>query len=168
MIEGKIVKLRGLKKEDKALIYEWVNRKDLRDKMGTVWPVSECEHDQWFENMCLSKEPKIFAIEFDGRCIGTIGLKEFDRINGNVEMYVRIGDDSARGKGCGRDAVVALSDYCFEHLNFHKTYMHVHASNESAIRCYEAAGFTCEGRLKEHNFVNGHYEDVLVMGRIRK
>jgi hypothetical protein len=39
MIEGKIVKLRGLKKEDKALIYEWVNRKDLRDKMGTIWPV---------------------------------------------------------------------------------------------------------------------------------
>ena len=31
MISGKIVELRGISKQDAPLIYEWVNREDMRD-----------------------------------------------------------------------------------------------------------------------------------------
>ena len=166
MIKGEVVTLRGLIKEDEKLIYEWVNRSDLRDKMGTVYPISECEHEKWFEKMCCCNDPKMFAIEYESKCIGTIGLKEFDHINSTVELFVRIGDDSARNKGCGSDAVSTLVKYCFDHLNIHKVYLNVYASNVGAIRCYEKAGFSREGLLKEHHYINGEYEDVVVMGII--
>ena len=41
MISGKYVEIRGIVKEDAPLIYEWVNREDLRDLTGTLYPVSE-------------------------------------------------------------------------------------------------------------------------------
>lgn len=36
-----------------------------------------------------------------------------------------------------------------------------------AIKCYENAGFTVEGELKDHHFSNGKYENVLIMSEIR-
>lgn len=168
MIQGEIVKLRGLLKEDKDLIYKWANRSDLRDKMGTVYPISECEHEKWFEKMSCSDDPKIFAIEYEEKCIGTIGLKGFDTVNSLVELFIRIGDDNVRNKGCGKDAVKTLVKYCFEHLNIHKVYLNVYSSNIAAINCYKSVGFVEEGCLKSHHFIHGKYEDVIVMGIVRE
>ncbi|MBR1650008.1 MAG: GNAT family N-acetyltransferase [Lachnospiraceae bacterium] len=168
MIKGEKVILRGLLKKDKELIYEWANHKEMRDRTGTVYPVSECEHENWFEKMCCSNDPKIFAVEYKDKCIGTIGLKGMDRVNSVVELFIKIGDDTVKNMGCGTDAVKTLVNYSFGHLNFHKVYLTVYASNEPAIRCYEKAGFIKEGCLKQHHFNNGKYEDVIIMGIIRE
>lgn len=66
----------------------------------------------------------------------------------------------------GTDAVNTLVNFCFMHLNMHKIYLHVFESNKRAINCYKKAGFTIEGKLHEHHFAKGKYEDVLVMGRV--
>ncbi len=167
MIQGEKVIIRGLKAEDKELIYKWVNQKDIRDLTGTVYPVSECEHDNWFEKMCLDTEQKVFSIEWEGKCVGTIGLKNIDRINSVAEIYVRIGDPETRNHGLGTDAVKTFTDYCFNHLNFHKIALSVYASNQGAIKAYEKAGFVKEGILRQHHYHDGKYEDVIVMGKIR-
>ncbi|MFR0818984.1 MAG: GNAT family N-acetyltransferase [Mediterraneibacter gnavus] len=70
-------------------------------------------------------------------------------------------------KGFGSDAVITFTDFCFTRLNLHKVYLHVFESNKRAIRCYEKAGYKVEGRLVEHHFSNGKYEDVLVMGKTK-
>lgn len=57
-------------------------------------------------------------------------------------------------------------NFCFQHLNLHRIYLHVFESNKRAIRCYEKAGFAIEGTLRDHHFAKGKYEDVLIMGRI--
>ena len=67
----------------------------------------------------------------------------------------------------GTDAVETLVNYCFRHLNFHKIYLHVFESDIMAIKCYENAGFTVEGELKDHHFSNGKYENVLILSKIR-
>ena len=41
------------------------------------------------------------------------------------------------------------------------------ATNERAIRCYQALGFVQEARLRRHVFVDGEYVDELVMGLLR-
>lgn len=41
MISGKIVKIKGISKQDAPLIYEWVNKENLRDLTGTLYPISE-------------------------------------------------------------------------------------------------------------------------------
>lgn len=167
MISGKIVELRGITKEDAPLIYEWVNKEELRDLTGTLYPVSEYEHEKYIQNITLAQDKKLFAIYKDGKCIGTIGLKYMDYVSRNAELFISIGEISEESHGIGTDAVNTLVDYCFSHLNFHKIYLHVFESNTRAVNCYKNAGFTVEGEMKEQHFSKGRYESVLIMSKIR-
>ena len=169
MISGEKIYLKGIMKEDVPMIYKWVNQEGLRDLTGTLYPVSEMEHEKWIVNLLASPDRKLFMIccaETD-RKIGTIGLRNFNWINRNAELFISIGEvDDYTSKGYGSDAVRTFVKYCFEHINLHKIYLHVFASNGRAIRCYEKAGFREEGLLKDHHFSRGCYENVMVMSRI--
>lgn len=171
VISGEKTYLIGITKEDTPLIYKWVNQESLRDLTGTVYPVSEFEHSNWVEKQVTSGDRKLFMIccAQTGKKIGTIGLRNFDWINRNAELFISIGEcEEYVSKGYGSDAVKTFVRYCFEHLNLHKVYLHVFASNQRAIRCYEKAGFQTEGLLKEHHFSRGEYETVLVMSILSK
>lgn len=102
MIVGQKIELRGIEKKDAPLIYDWVNQAELRDLTGTVYPVSEYEHEKWISSVTCSDNRKIFSIYRDDRCVGTIGLKNIDYINSNAELFVSIGDQSSRNLGGGR------------------------------------------------------------------
>lgn len=91
MISGKIVELRGISKQDAPLIYDWVNKEEYRDLTGTLYPVSEYEHEKWIQNVTLSGNQKLFAVYHDNKCIGTIGLKNIDDTNRNAELYISLG-----------------------------------------------------------------------------
>ena len=166
MISGKKTYLKGIEKTDLPIIYRWTNREDLRALTGTLYPVSEFEHQTWVEKQVTSGDRKLFMIycrETDCR-IGTIGLRNLDWINRNAELFISIGEtEEYVSKGYGCDAVKTLVKYCFAHINLHKIYLHVFESNKRAIRCYEKAGFQIEGLLREHHFSGGAYEAVLVM-----
>ena len=84
MIVGQKIELRGIEKKDAPLIYDWVNQAELRDLTGTVYPVSEYEHEKWIASVTCSDNRKIFAIYRDDRCVGTIGLKNIDYIKLNI------------------------------------------------------------------------------------
>ena len=92
MITGKIVELRGICKKDAPLIFEWVNREDIRDLTGTLYPISEYEHEKWMQNVTMSENHKLFAVYHDNKCIGTVGLKNIDQINSNAELYISLGE----------------------------------------------------------------------------
>lgn len=176
MIEGEKVLICGLSKESSIKILKWVNDPELKQYTGTIFPVSEFEHENWIRNRAESKTDKLFLIKEkkSNIDIGTIGLKNIDYINSNAEIYISIGNNeflsqnhSGGGKGYGTDAVLTFSNFCFDRLNLHKVYLKVFESNKRAIRCYEKAGFKIEGRLIEHHFTNGRYNDVFVMGKTR-
>ncbi len=171
MISGEITVIKGVTKESASLIYEWVNREDLRSLTGTVYPVSEYEHEDWVKKTVTSTDKKLFLIcdKQSGESIGTIGLKNFDNVNRNAELFISIGNtdflsSAGNKRGYGTDAVSALVKFCFNRLNLHKVYLRVYESNTRAIRCYEKVGFKREGMLREHHFSNGKYEDVVFMG----
>ena len=166
MITGQKTIIRGIKKEDANDIYEWVNIEENRKFTGTQYPVSEYEHEKWFNTVTTLDNVKVFLVldKTNGKKLGTIGLKHFDFTNRNVELFINLGISG----GYGSDAVVTMSEYCFRHLNYHKVYLYVYESNKRAIRCYEKAGFTIEGKLIDHHFNNYNYENVFIMAKMRK
>lgn len=166
MITGSKTIIRGLTKEDSSNIYEWVNIEELRQLTGTLYPISEYEHEEWIKKVTLSENTKLFLVQDkeSGRKLGTIGLKNFDLTNRNVELFISL----AISGGFGSDAVGALTDYCFRHLNMHKVYLKVFESNKRAIACYEKTGFIKEGILLEHHYSVYNYEDVIIMSKLNK
>lgn len=108
-----------------------------------------------------------FAIEAEGKLIGSCGLFEIDETARNCELGIGIGDKEYWGRGYGRDAVKVLLDYAFRLRNFRRVWLEVHAGNERAIRAYKARGFVEEGRLREHAWLDGRYVDMMLMGVLR-
>ncbi len=110
---------------------------------------------------------RTFAIEADGVFIGDCGLFNADHRGGTAEVGIGIGDRNYWGRGYGREALTLLADYGFRMQNLRKLCLTVHGSNERAIRSYRAVGFVEEGRLREHVWSGGRYEDLVLMGLFR-
>ncbi len=55
----------------------------------------------------------------------------------------------------------------FEKLNLNRIYLGVNAENKSGVRAYEKSGFTREGVLRQEQYRNFRYYDVIRMGILR-
>ncbi len=166
MITGEKIIIKGITRNSATDIYNWVNIEELRNLTGTLYPVSEYEHEKWIEKQVTSQDRKLFLIcdKVTAKGIGIIGLKNIDWQSRNSEIFITIGEEEFRGGGYGVDAVKTLVRYCFTHLNLHKIYLRVFESNISAIHCYKKAGFLIEGTLIDQHFCNGKYENIIIMG----
>ena len=54
----------------------------------------------------------------------------------------------------------------FENLNLHRLWLRVFKNNQRAIRSYEKAGFTLEGKFREAQYLEGKYVDVMIMSML--
>lgn len=70
-----------------------------------------------------------------------------------------------RGRGVGRQLVEATVAAARQ-AGLSRVELEVFSSNTHAIRLYERCGFAHEGRRRRGRIIDGHVEDVLVMGRL--
>jgi ribosomal protein S18 acetylase RimI-like enzyme len=70
----------------------------------------------------------------------------------------------ARGQGLASRLLDAAQDMA-RNRGYRKLILQVLSSNLVAQRCYERAGFTCEGRIVGLFFLNGSYVDDLWYGK---
>lgn len=94
MIVGDKVLICGLTHDSVSEIYEWINQPELKELTGTVYPVSEFEHESWVERRALSSTDKLFLIKEKDTStdIGTIGIKNIDWVNRNAELFISLGN----------------------------------------------------------------------------
>jgi RimJ/RimL family protein N-acetyltransferase len=171
MLKGEKVTLRALQRED--LRREWEFHNDVEFELltgGDPWePQSLARLEARFDDELDKGErdgPQ-FAIEADGKYIGSCGLFDFDTFARTCRLGIGIGDPDYRGQGYGRDALRVVLDYAFQLRNVRKVWLDVNGNNERAIRAYRACGFVEEGRLREHVWSNGDYIDLVQMGLLR-
>ena len=55
----------------------------------------------------------------------------------------------------------------FENLNLHRLWLRVFETNLRAVRSYEKAGFTKEGKFRQAQFIDGIYVDVMIMSVLK-
>jgi diamine N-acetyltransferase len=166
MIYGELTRLRALTVEDLPKLVVWRNDPEVKALLGGwSFPVSYEEERAWFERTRSDTSTHRLAIERldTGEYIGNIGLYQIDWKNRKAEYAIMIGDKASWRQGFGLDASQALLNFAFKELNLHRIFLYVLAHHERAIRLYEKAGFTVEGRLREDNFRDGAYRDTLVM-----
>lgn len=73
------------------------------------------------------------------------------------------------GQGLGRAFVRALVDFGFKTLNARKLWLDASGENLRAQRTYARAGFTLEGRQRQHWFrpITGQTVDLMLYGMLR-
>jgi RimJ/RimL family protein N-acetyltransferase len=107
-----------------------------------------------------------FVIDVDGAAVGSVSLFEFDELARHAEVGIAVAAE-ARGKGIGTAAIAQIVEFAFVRCNLRRLHLQAIASNLPAIRAYERAGFVTEGRQREHAWVRGRYEDIVIMGVMR-
>jgi RimJ/RimL family protein N-acetyltransferase len=86
----------------------------------------------------------------------------------NASFRVFIGDKLSWDRGIGTDCARLMLRYGFEKLNLNRIWLGVNAANERAVRAYEKAGFVREGLLRQEQFRNARYYDVVRMAVLRE
>ncbi|KAA1471815.1 acyl-CoA N-acyltransferase [Dentipellis sp. KUC8613] len=94
---------------------------------------------------------------------------------GKVSLHIRVAKDREGeatitfkrrfwGKGYGAEAMRWLVDQGFRTLNLHRVALGVFGSNLRAIALYKKVGFVEEGRKRKGTFVQGKWEDLILLG----
>lgn len=168
LLKGSKVRLTALNEDDAFTISRWYSDIDfLRyfDKIPAI-PKSERQLKEWIVKVQSSDNNYSFAVRLndDEEIIGYAELSNIQWWNSTATLGIGIGDNSIRGKGCGRESVELLLDFAFKELNLHRIQLNVMCYNEKAINLYEKLGFKREGTYREFIHRDGKRWDMYLYG----
>lgn len=172
MLFSQRLRLRPIQRSDLPFFVEWLNDPEVRQFITVTIPLSLEEEEQWYEQMLKQPKPeRPFAIEVreegEWRLIGNITLFDLSWVNRSAEVGILIGDKRFWNRGYGREAMRLMVQHAFETLNLNRVYLRVDVENIRGIKSYEQAGFVKEGILRQANYRNGKYSDMMVMSVLR-
>jgi RimJ/RimL family protein N-acetyltransferase len=167
LISATKVKLVAFEKEHAGNTLAWVNDLEIATAVNRIKPVTEAEHQGWYQNITTRPDCYMFAVvDVAGKHFGNVWLFDVDNYHRKAEVRILIGDKSAQGKGVGTEALQLISRFAFEMANLHKLYAYVLETNPRAKRSFEKAGFSQEGVLRSDRFSAGKFVDVYVLGLV--
>ena len=172
MIYGDRIRFRHAERVDLPQFVAWLNDPEVRQGLAMHLPMSQANEEEWFENMLKRpKDEQPFVIEMKSgegwEVIGTCGMHAFDWRNRSAELGIVIGEKRYWNQGYGTETMRLLLRHGFDTLNLHRLFLRVFENNPRAMRAYEKAGFVHEGRMRQAEFSNGEYVDVLFMSVLR-
>ena len=171
--DGKLdnqVYLQVIEISDLEKIYKWKNDFELSNLiMSHPLPFSTHQIHGWFDRNQDDRNQVLFGIYLleHHQIVGIVRLMFIDWISSNAELGIYIGDAEMRNKGIGKKAIQLILKYAFKQLNLSRVYLHILESSNSTIQLYQGLGFIPEGTLRQHYWVNGKYENVLIFGMLR-
>jgi diamine N-acetyltransferase len=175
MIYGERIRFRAPERTDIPRFVNWLNDPDVRRGISQYLPFSIVDEEEWFDKMLSQPQyehPLVIEVCKTGEAeewisIGSIGFSTIDWRNRCSEFGIMIGEKAYWNQGYGTEAVKLLLKHGFETLNLNRVFLRVFDNNSGAIRAYEKAGFTLEGRLRQAEYQQGQFLDTLIMGILR-
>ncbi|HWR05323.1 GNAT family protein [Sporomusa sp.] len=172
-IRGDKVSLATLNLADAGKIAEWLNDLEvtlpLGDEAFSHVTVETIQHD-------IEKSPerssglRTFALiqNADDCLIGRSALYAIDYVNRSAKIGIFIGDKQHWNKGYGQESLRLTLDYAFNLLNLNSVMLGAVSFNARAIHCYQQAGFTEIGRIREARIIGVERYDVILMDILAK
>ena len=161
-LEGKKTFLRPLLKTDIRLEYlAWLNNPNLTKYSSHFrsWPTTEKDIECFFSNLKTSNSV-VFALccKDTGLHFGNASIDDIDWINRNAHFNIMIGVEKFRVLHY-LDVMDVLTKYSFNTLNLNKLCGGTEIPNLPEL--HVRMGWKIEGVLKNHNFRDGEFVDVV-------
>jgi aminoglycoside 6'-N-acetyltransferase len=162
ILRGQRLVVRSMQEPDVARLAEIAAEPEIWERWGEV---SEADLR---EKLAGEGDVTALVVELDGEVVGLIQYHEEtdpDYRHAGVDMFLA---ESARGQGCGREALLLVAAHLFEERGHHRLTIDPAADNEPAIRCYAAAGFRAVGVMRRYERGrDGSFHDGLLMELVR-
>jgi len=134
--------------------------------------LSAKKYKEWLDKELEKSHPDeiLWAIHKldDDSIVGFIGLFATYKQHGDTLVAIAIGERENWSRGYGTDAMRVMLRYAFTELNLRRAGLIVFGYNPRAIRSYEKAGFTLEGKVRGALLRDGERWDYLYMGVLRE
>jgi RimJ/RimL family protein N-acetyltransferase len=171
MILGKVVGIRAVEEADLPLLHQWANDAEIWSNLGGWrFPSSFDSIEQWFAGLKNDQLNHRWVIQTmdEPRVIGTTNLVNIDWKNNHAFHGMMLGPVDLRGRGYGRDTVMAVMRYAFDELHLERLDGDIIEYNEASLRLYVGrCGWKEEGRQRRWHFRGGRYWDKIVVGVTR-
>ncbi len=172
MIYGERIRLRGVEKSDLPRFVEWLNDPEVIAGLSMVLPLSQVDEEAWFDHVMKTPQeqhPLVIEVHLEDtwQPVGNCNFFNFDQRSRNAEIGIFIGRKDLWNLGYGTEVMCLLLKHGFNTLNLHRIALRAFATNKRAIRAYEKTGFVHEGRLRDAEYRNGSYVDVLFMSVLK-
>jgi RimJ/RimL family protein N-acetyltransferase len=161
---GRYVTLRPITPDDAEITQKWRTggRAYLLNKGAQT--VEEQRH--WIETRPPTELDWIQVV--DGKSVGMIALVDIDMTHRRAEAgHFLIGEPEIvkpYGTKVAAEATQLMYAYAFDSLKLHRIYGVLSADNERMLRWNLYVGMKEEGRQKDHYFLNGHWQDGVIVG----
>ena len=169
--EGKIIKLRGIEKEDYTeKMYKWANDNDFNRFLSHgIRPTTIQKMEKLYEAL-INKENFIFAIvdKRTEKTIGLIGLYNPNWQIRSIEYVIHIGEKYLWDSNESSEATNFIIKYAFETLNLNKVWLGIAKENQRAIKFYQKKGFVHEGELRAEIFRENKYFNSVRMSILKE
>jgi len=158
-LSGELVHLRPLHPADREVLRGIL----AQPAVARWWDVGDPDRavDEW---LIEGGDSVGFAIELDGRVIGSIQYAEENDPgyrHAGIDLFI---DTEHQGHGLGPDAIRTLARYLFEVRGHHRLTIDPAAENDRAIAAYRRVGFQPVGIMRLYwRDTNGQWRDGLLM-----
>jgi RimJ/RimL family protein N-acetyltransferase len=173
MYYGDLVCLRAVQASDVDNLVEYYNLLELRRFLGVPIPKSRNYLEQWLAKRGASDPWADGLLELSitdkqtREFIGLVHLEHITKPHDRAEFGISIHNPGRLSHGYGTDATRAILWVGFNILDLHSIYLDTMADNERAIHVYEKVGFKRVGILRESEFLDGSFKDLLYMDILR-
>ena len=159
VLKGERVRLRPPVPAEAALFVEWLADTEVTRYLGTAFPMSLQQEEDFVKRIGESKNDVWWIIEAEGRAIGASGIHRIDRINSNATTGTLIGDKSCWRKGYGSESMALRTAYAFRQLDLHKLRSGAFMENEPSKRALAKAGYRQVGISRQDFWRDGRWHD---------
>ncbi len=108
-----------------------------------------------------------WAIELDGKMIGTCGYTSFSEEHGRAEVGYVI-NPKYWGMGIATEAVLAAIEFAVYELGMNRIEGHFIEGNEASLAVMKKCGMSFEGYLKDYMYIKGSYKNIGICAITRK
>jgi len=174
LLKGRKVILRALEVGDAEILQKWYMDKDFRQAYDAYDSIAlDSILDEIAQSGKGIYDPRLTKIVFlvlrerDLKPIGVCCLRHIDRLNGNAELLLGIGEKDMRLAGFGLDLLIVLLDLAYYDLGLQKTYMRIMETQPYGLQNALKFGYKPEGHLRNQAFVDGKYVNIFFLGMLK-
>jgi [ribosomal protein S5]-alanine N-acetyltransferase len=170
-IKTKRFTLRPFRLNDADSIVVHANDKDLARNLATLpHPYSKKDANQWLGKQVKLQRGKnpddiVFAIEINGKAVGSIGLHKIKRGH-KAELGYWLGREFWGG-GIMTEAVKSVVNFGFKDLKLRRIHAGIFIFNKGSARVLEKNGFKLEGISKKEVKKDNKFIDAHIFAKVK-
>ena len=173
MINGNLVALSAVEKEDLRQFRDWRNNPNFNKHFREYRQLSMRHQEQWFEEKIITDPgTMMFSIRRmdDGELLGCCGFVYINWIYRHADLSLYIGWDDAYidNNGYAEESCRLLLDQGFKELCLNKIWTEIYEFDEKKRELYERFGFQQDGLLRENYWHDGKWWNSIIISLLSR